>query len=84
MSQQKKSKKVVLPRPMRMVWGALAAYWLRDIIHPAFTLIAVMILFIIPVLIANNIFPEKKEVPIVPEEDIKEDAAVEVVEAESD
>lgn len=43
-----------------MVWGALAAYWLRDIIHPAFTLIAVMILLMIPVLIANMLFPDKR------------------------
>jgi len=74
----------ILPGPMRMVWGALAAYWLRDIIHPAFTLIAVMILCVIPVLIANKLFPEKKKVPAVPEEDIKEEEPVEVVEGESD
>ncbi len=59
-----KSKNVVLPGPMRMVWGALAAYWLRDIIHPAFTLIAVMILLMIPVLIANMFFPERKPIVI--------------------
>ena len=59
-----KSKNVVLPGPMRMVWGALAAYWLRDIIHPAFTLIAVMILLMIPVLIANMFFPERKPIVV--------------------
>jgi len=59
-----KSKNVVLPSPMRMVWGALAAYWLRDIIHPAFTLIAVMILLMIPVLIANMFFPERKPIVV--------------------
>ncbi len=65
-----KTKNVVLPGPVRMVWGALAAYCLRDIIHPAFTLIAVMILLMIPVLIANMFFPERK--PIVIDEPIEE------------
>jgi len=70
-----KTKSVLLPGPMRMVWGALAAYYLRDIIHPAFTLIAVMILLMIPVLIANMFFPERKSIVIdkaVEEEDEKE------------
>lgn len=66
-----KTKNVVLPSPMRMVWGALAAYCLRDIIHPAFTLIALMILLMIPVLIANMFFPERK--PIVIDESIEEE-----------
>lgn|GEM_PF-3129432 len=79
-----KSKNVLLPGPMRMVWGALAAYWLRDIIHPAFTLIAVMILLMIPVLIANMFFPERKPVVVgnsdAPTDDNKEeDAAAESV-----
>ncbi|MCF7969621.1 MAG: hypothetical protein K9L22_00455 [Methylococcaceae bacterium] len=71
-----KTKNVLLPGPMRMVWGALAAYYLKDIIHPAFTLIAVMILLMIPVLIANMFFPERKSIvldkPI--EEDVEESA----------
>jgi len=72
----------ILPGPMRMVWGALAAYWLRDIIHPAFTLIAVMILCVIPVLIANKLFPEKKIMPVVAQEKVEEDP-IEEVERES-
>ena len=56
----KSTKIVKLPGPMRMVWGALAAYWLRDIIHPAFTIIALMILLMIPVLIADQLFPETR------------------------
>jgi len=67
-----KEKSVVLPGPMRMVWGALAAYWLRDIIHPAFTLIAVMILLMIPVLIANIFFPERKLVAVEEPEPVAE------------
>jgi len=79
-----KAKNVLLPGPMRMVWGALAAYWLRDIIHPAFTLIAVMILLMIPVLIANMFFPERKPIAVdnseAPTGDNKEeDAAAESV-----
>jgi len=81
LSKQKKSEITILPGSMRMVWGALAAYWLRDIIHPAFTLIAVMILFIIPVLIANKLFPEKKIMPVVQEE--PEEEPIEEVEGES-
>ena len=72
----------ILPGPMRMVWGALAAYWLRDIIHPAFTLIAVMILCVIPVLIANKLFPEKKIMPVVAQEEVEEEP-IEEVEGES-
>lgn len=73
------SKNVVLPGPMGMVWGALAAYWLRDIIHPAFTLIAVMILLMIPVLIANMFFPQPK--PVV-HDDAGDDVSVEDSEQE--
>jgi len=62
--KKKKKKKteaeVKLPGPMRIILGALAAYYLRDIIHPAFTFIAVMILMMLPVLIADKLFPSKK------------------------
>jgi short subunit fatty acids transporter len=78
-----KSKNVALPSPMRMVWGALAAYWLRDIIHPAFTLIAVMILLMIPVLIADMFFPERKSIEVdnseAPTDDNEEEDAAESV-----
>jgi len=57
--KKKTEAEIKLPGPMRMVWGALAAYYLRDIIHPAFTFIAVMILMMLPVLIANKLFPGK-------------------------
>ena len=67
MSKKDKKKKkkteaiVKLPGPMRMIWGALAAYYLRDVIHPAFTFIAVMFLMMLPVLIADKLFPGEKE-----------------------
>ena len=67
MSKKDKKKKkkteaiVKLPGPMRMIWGALAAYYLRDIIHPAFTFIALMILMMLPILIADKLFPGEKE-----------------------
>jgi hypothetical protein len=49
---------VKIPRPMRMVWGGLAAYWLSGIIHPAFVAIAVMIVLFIPILINEYFKPE--------------------------
>lgn len=42
---------VKMPRPMRMVWGSLAAYWLSGVIHPAFIGIAALIALFIPILI---------------------------------
>lgn len=42
-----------MPRPMRMVWGSLVAYWLSGIINPAFVAIAVMIALFIPILISE-------------------------------
>jgi len=60
--KKKKTEAIVkLPGPMRMIWGALAAYYLRDIIHPAFTFIALMILMMLPILIADKLFPGEKE-----------------------
>jgi len=60
--KKKKTEAVVkLPGPMRMIWGALAAYYLRDIIHPAFTFIALMILMMLPILIADKLFPGEKK-----------------------
>ncbi|MDT8424428.1 MAG: hypothetical protein RQ733_00475 [Methyloprofundus sp.] len=75
------SKNVLLPGPMRMVWGALAAYYLRDIIHPAFTLIAVMILLMIPILIANMLFPQPKIVALDESEIASDDNEEEVAES---
>lgn len=45
-----------MPRPMRMVWGSLVAYWLAGIINPAFVAIAVMIALFIPILINEYFF----------------------------
>ncbi|MBE0471926.1 MAG: hypothetical protein IBX55_20760 [Methyloprofundus sp.] len=78
---QAKTKNVLLPSPMRMVWGALAAYYLRDIIHPAFTLIAVMILLMIPILIANMLFPPPKIVALDESEVASDDNEEEVAES---
>lgn len=54
-------KIVKMPRPMRMVWGSLVAYWLAGIINPAFVAIAVMIALFIPVLIVDPLFPSRPE-----------------------
>lgn len=54
-------KIVKMPKPMRMVWGSLVAYWLAGIINPAFVAIAVMITLFIPILIADPFFPNIPE-----------------------
>lgn len=54
-------KKVKVPKPMRMVWGSLIAYWLSGVINPAFVAIAVMIALYIPILITDPYFPTKPE-----------------------
>jgi hypothetical protein len=35
------------------------AFWLADIINPAFSVIAVMVVLIVPVFMANPYFPEQ-------------------------
>jgi len=50
-----------MPRPMRMVWGSLVAYWLSGVINPAFVAIAVMIVLFIPVIVADPYFPAPPE-----------------------
>ncbi|MDO9142417.1 MAG: hypothetical protein Q7U38_19025 [Methylobacter sp.] len=52
-------KTIKVPRPMRMVWGGLIAYWLSGVINPAFVAIAVMIALYIPILIADPYFPSQ-------------------------
>ena len=54
-------KKVKVPKPMRMVWGSLIAYWLSGVVNPAFVAIAVMIALYIPILITDPYFPTKPE-----------------------
>jgi hypothetical protein len=54
-------KIVTMPKPMRMFWGSVAAYWLAGIINPAFIAIAVIIALFIPVLIVDFYFPSRPE-----------------------
>ncbi|HEY8097493.1 MAG TPA: hypothetical protein VIE65_15590 [Methylobacter sp.] len=54
-------KIVKMPRPIRMVWGSLVAYWLAGMINPAFVAIAVMIALYIPIIIADPYFPSIPE-----------------------
>lgn len=54
-------KIVKVPKPMRMVWGSLIAYWLSGVISPAFVAIAVLIALFIPVLIVDPFFPTRPE-----------------------
>lgn len=50
---------ITMPRPMRWIWASLGAYWLANIIHPGFVSIAIMALLMIPVLIADLMFPPR-------------------------
>lgn len=63
---------ITMPRPMRWIWASLGAYWLAHIIHPGFVSIAIMALLMIPVLIADLMFPpriHKKDSEIKSEEE---------------
>ena len=44
---------------MRILCGSAVAYWLSDIINPAFVAVAVMILLFFPVFFADFLFPEQ-------------------------
>jgi len=57
---EKPADEIELPSPLRILCGAFASYWLRDIINPAFTFIAIMILLMIPVIIADKLVPKKR------------------------
>jgi uncharacterized ion transporter superfamily protein YfcC len=52
---------VKVPRPMRMVWGSVVAYWLAGVINPAFIAVAVLITLFIPVFIIDPYFPGRPE-----------------------
>lgn len=52
---------VKVPRPMRMVWGSVIAYWLSGVINPGFVAVAVMIALFIPILIVDPYFPSQPE-----------------------
>lgn len=47
---------VKIPSPWRLLLASLCAYWLSDIINPAFVGIAVLIFLLIPVVLAEFYF----------------------------
>ena len=55
---------ITMPRPIRWIWASLGAYWLAHIIHPGFVSIAIMALLMIPLLIADLMFPPRPPVPV--------------------
>ena len=63
---------ITMPRPMRWIWASLGAYWLAHIIHPGFVSIAIMALLMIPLLIADLMFPPRPPVPVKHSADIPE------------
>ncbi|PKM11638.1 MAG: hypothetical protein CVV13_08460 [Gammaproteobacteria bacterium HGW-Gammaproteobacteria-3] len=52
---------IKIPGPMRIVWGSLGCYWLKDMLNPGFLTIAVMLLSLIPVLVMEKYFPGQSE-----------------------
>lgn len=50
--------KIKLPNPIVLVGGSMGAFWIADIINPGFNPIGVMILFLIPVLLAEFLYPQ--------------------------
>jgi hypothetical protein len=54
-------KIIKVPKPMRMVWGCVIAYWLAGIVNPAFIVIAVLIALFIPILVVDSYFPGRPE-----------------------
>ena len=53
-------KQIKFPSTLIIVIGSLAAFWLAGIMNRSFNAVGVMILLIIPVLIANYLFPDKE------------------------
>ena len=51
-------KKIKLPNPAILIVGSTGAFWIADIINPGFNPVGVMILFLIPVLIFEFLYPE--------------------------
>jgi len=53
-------KKIKLPNPIVLVVGSIGAFWIADIINPGFNPVGVMILFLIPVLVADFLYPQQE------------------------
>ncbi|MFK5948269.1 MAG: hypothetical protein QM500_05830 [Methylococcales bacterium] len=51
-------KKIKLPNTVILVAGGLGAFWISDIINPGFNPIGVMLFMLIPVLIAEILYPQ--------------------------
>ncbi len=51
-------KKIKLPNPTILVAGGLGAFWIADIINPGFNPIGVMLFMLIPVLVAEILYPQ--------------------------
>ena len=75
---------ITMPRPMRWIWASLGAYWLAHIIHPGFVSIAIMALLMIPLLIADLMFPPRPPVPVKNAEDEFEEEEILSAETEAD
>lgn len=51
----------MLPRPLRLAWGSLGAWWLAHVLNPGFNPIAVMLLLLIPILVKELYFTRPKQ-----------------------
>ncbi len=53
-------KKVKLPNPALLIFGALGAFGIADIINPGFNPVGIMILLLVPVFVAEFLYPQKE------------------------
>lgn len=53
-------KIIKLPRPTRLIFGSLGAFWLAVAIHPGFNSVGIIILLLIPVLIFELFYPQQE------------------------
>ncbi|MCK4842655.1 MAG: hypothetical protein KAT04_12365 [Methylococcales bacterium] len=53
-------KQIKFPSTLIILVGSLSAFWLAGILNAGFNAVGVMIILIIPVLIANYLFPDNE------------------------
>lgn len=51
-------KKIRLPNPAIVIFGGFSAFWIADMINPAFNPIGVMVLMLVPILIIEMLYPQ--------------------------
>lgn len=52
---------ITLPRPIRIIWGSIGAWWLAHVLNPGFNPIAIMLLLLIPILVKELYFTQQEQ-----------------------